>query len=400
MAYFLDEKKMINGNIQQHEQRLNSQYTRFLEKTPSFATYYQINNVESTADTGLQQTERYIGENSPLRFHCLREFPLYGIDDIVLDLNNDNEYGMDSTYDGEAVILPHTIHPKPDDFFTIAYIGKNYVFRVTSVSYDTIKSNNYYKIGYTLYSIDDTDVKSLNKQSTEFSTVIFTNIGTQEKFLIRDDEITTLSEINQVYQQIADLYKVYFYSRIYNSFLFQEQDPFYTWHDPFLHHFINNYGLFNQKNNYETLFLHIENMDGIFMSKYHMSIYRALELGRRDMVKDDLFSRMTISSNTSIFARYGNEQIKKIDVGGGEESYLGSDLIDRILNNSISVDSNIVDETIVKYFNHGIQTISDISVKALKEYPTFVNLTRESYQRVPILLYIIKDVYHKFMSVN
>ena len=64
---------------------------------------------------------------------------------IQLDID-DNEEGLNSSYDGELIILPDTITPYPDDFFILEHKGHNFLFRVTGVNYDTIKSNNFFKI--------------------------------------------------------------------------------------------------------------------------------------------------------------------------------------------------------------------------------------------------------------
>lgn len=400
MAYFLDEKKMINGNIAKYEGRMNSQTTRFLEKTPTFVTYYSINNVESTADNGFQQVEEYLGPNSPLRFNSIRDFPLYGIEQIVLDLSNDNEHGMDVSFEGEAIVLPNTITPKPFDFFTINHLDKSYVFIVNNIAYDTIKSNNYYKVNFTLKSVDGGDTKDLIKQTTDSFTCIFTNIGTKEKFLVRDDDVQMLVDIQTVYSEIGELYKTYFYNKRYNSFVFYEQSPFCTWYDQYLHKFINDHNLFNEKNNYQTLFLHMETRDPHFTSQYLNSFYRALELNRKDLVKDQKFIREPISSLTSQFAKYRLEDIRFIRVNTGTESYLGTDLIERILANNPLPDEGIVTGLLIKYFNGGIHSLQDLELDRLKEYPTFMQIDEDSFRLIPIMMFIIKAQYRKFMSIN
>ena len=50
MAIFVNEKKMVENNIFQYEEKLKSPMARFLDTTPTFVTYYHINADETTTD--------------------------------------------------------------------------------------------------------------------------------------------------------------------------------------------------------------------------------------------------------------------------------------------------------------------------------------------------------------
>ena len=124
MAYLLNEQSMLENNAFEFENRLNSQVTRFLDKNPTFVTYYHVNVNESTVDEGFRDIEAILSHRSPLRFQKIINFPLYGIEAIVLNLS-DNEQGLDTNFEGEAIILPNTIKPLQNDFFIINYVNKN-----------------------------------------------------------------------------------------------------------------------------------------------------------------------------------------------------------------------------------------------------------------------------------
>lgn len=223
MGYLLDEKKMINDNIFLYEERLNSQLSRFLEKSPTFVTYYHINDNESTVDLGFQNIERILGPNSPVRFNEIKDFPIYGIDQIILSLSDELQ-GVDSSYEGDAIILPNTITPYPNDMFTVNYLDQTYLFMVTEVAYDTIKSNNYYKITFTVKSMDQTHIDYLTNQTNDKFHCILDNIGTKEKAIIRSDDLDQLILLNEIYKNIAEYFKLLFFNAKYNSFLFKNAD--------------------------------------------------------------------------------------------------------------------------------------------------------------------------------
>ena len=54
MAYLIQDRQFINENIFKFEQRLDSQYNRFLNKNPSFVTYYNISGNEAEIISFLQ----------------------------------------------------------------------------------------------------------------------------------------------------------------------------------------------------------------------------------------------------------------------------------------------------------------------------------------------------------
>ena len=76
MGKFIKESNFLNDNVFAFEERLNSQYTRILDMKATYTTYFHINTENSTTDVGFEN----IGENSPLKFNEIKEFPLYGIE--------------------------------------------------------------------------------------------------------------------------------------------------------------------------------------------------------------------------------------------------------------------------------------------------------------------------------
>ena len=166
MAMIIDEKRMVEDNFFKYENRLKSSVSRFLETTPTFVDYYHINNNETTTDTGFKDVASILGFRSPIRFNRIESFPLYGIEQITLQLSEQDQ-GLDSGYEGEAVIVPGSIKPLPNDLFMIPYLKEPYIFRVTEVNYDNIMPDNYYKISYKLEWLDEDKVINMKNQVKE-----------------------------------------------------------------------------------------------------------------------------------------------------------------------------------------------------------------------------------------
>lgn len=399
MAYLLDEKKLVNDNIFMYEQRLGSQFSRFLDKTPSFTTYYALNNIESTVDNGFMNVERILGSDSPIRFKKVNSFPIYGLDQILLEIQ-DEEQGLDTSYDGEATILPNTLKPLPNDFFIINYLEKDYLFMVTDVAFDTIKSNNFYKINFTLRSVDSLDISYLENQTNEIYDCILTNVGTKDKCLIKHDEMEMLETLDIIYGQIADRYKIYFYDPRYNSFLFPDSDGINRIYDVFQATFINEYGLFNRKNDLNTTYLTLEERTRNYLLQYDGSFYRALELKRKDLVNNSYYNLQKTSVATSVFSVYRDDNIKVVDLSSSDTNYIPKALIDLITSNGDASTYDIKWKTIVAYFNDKLTTVYDLKLDEFNNFNIFMNVSFENFILIPIILYILRVQYNKFMSQN
>ena len=75
------------------------QFSKFLESNPLFVTYYSINRQLSMTDSGFGDVEEFLGPTSPIRFNEIKEFPIYGINDLIPDIENDEQKGLDLTLD-------------------------------------------------------------------------------------------------------------------------------------------------------------------------------------------------------------------------------------------------------------------------------------------------------------
>ena len=51
---FINEQRMIEDNLFKYENRLKSPVSRFIEQTPTFVTYYHLNNDSTTVDDGFK----------------------------------------------------------------------------------------------------------------------------------------------------------------------------------------------------------------------------------------------------------------------------------------------------------------------------------------------------------
>ena len=237
MAFLINEQKMVEDNIFKFENRLNSQISRFLDKSPVFVTYFHINVNETTVDGGFKDIEDIVGNRSPLKFQKIENFPIYGLEPVVLSIQ-DNDQGLDTEYSGECVILPNTIKPLQNDIFMINHVKGSFLFRVTEVQYDNIRPDNYYKISYRFEWLDDDKVDELNEQVQAKYSCILQNIATENNCIIKEEYLERIQNIDDMYDDMVSTYKTIFYNERYNCFLGETNDG-YKIYDPLQTIFFN-----------------------------------------------------------------------------------------------------------------------------------------------------------------
>lgn len=396
MGRIINDKNFLNDNIFKFEKRLESQYTIFTDKTPTFVSYYHINNINSITDSGLLNVDRIIGKESPLKYQEIKDFPIYGIDQIKLDLSDEDE-GLTGSYEGEGIILPNTIKPLPNDFFTVSYLDYRYLFMITSIDYDTIKSNNFYKINFVLRSNDLKSIEDLNDQVLEKYNCIFANIGTEDNCLIREDAYLQLVELHEIYASFVDKYMSLFYNKRYNSFLINM--PNNVIYDKFLSNFISKNKLLNEKGQYQSIVLTNEDLGEQFETTYELSIYDTIEKCKIDDLDYIRYELCPITYPHSVFLYYNLKNVKSLTfvpdhVGKG--IYIPDNIIDAIENNSIE-DLDIIGELLTRYFNNGIESIFQINLDKLKSYK--VKYDMYNYIMIPILLYLLRYYNNKFLHM-
>lgn len=427
-GFNFNEQNFINNNIFKFEDRLNTQTSRFLEQSPSYVTYFNIIKIESMVDLGFSNIENLLGPESPLQYSEIKDFPIYGIDPIQLRLE-DGDAGLDSSYEGEAIILPNTIKPTPHDFFILSYVGKNFIFMVTSVDYDTIKSNNYYKCEFKVKYIHTDEVERIRKQVSEGYTCINTNIGTQDKAIILNDEYEMLKQLENIYNVMADRFKMYFFKDKYNSFIFKNRCGQLIY-DRYQATFIQNNSIFNNKNDHITIIVNNEDETEDFLFEYDQSIYRFIELKRPDLVKRCAFSVSNIENMYSVFKYYDDMPVISVRFRRGEFCYIHEpfttaintgELLNPVCDHTSNIQYNIntnerititnkfvhdqcpiqpfneIDKFIINFMHDKISSVSDINVSELNKLLYF-EYNWENFIKIPIFLFLLRKQYINFMN--
>lgn len=400
MAFIVDEQKMIDENIFAYEKRIQSPTSRLLDVTPTFVTYYHVNIDETTTDEGFVDVASVIGWRSPIRFNKIEKFPLYGIEQIVLQLQ-DTDQGLDSVYESEAIILPNTIKPVQNSFFTIPTLKGNYIFRVTEVQYDNIMPDNFYKIGFKLEYNDSEKWEALEKQVLDDYTCLLENIGTENNCILEKKLFTKLTEIEKLYRNLVEYYKSIFYSERHNVFLCPLPST-HLLYDPMQTDFINKFSLFNEKKNLDCLILTDQFTDTKRKYKYNKSVYKLIE--SRDLRLLQRFPYYTFHGKNlheSSFYRWYDNDVVVLDIS---------------INDAVCTDYIFSDDFVASIKMNGEQTseyanliqrflrkeelkIADIPLN-LDDELVALNDDIEVFFFTPIIMYIIKTIINEEIHVT
>lgn len=401
MPFIIDEKKMVNDNTFMYEEKLKSPTARFLDVTQTYTTYYHINEDQTTTDEGFVDVASIIGWKSPLRYNKIEDFPIYGLEQIVLQLQ-DTDQGIDTSYEGEATILNSTVKPLPNDFFVIPVLGQYYLFRVTDIQFDTIMSDNFYRIMFKLEYNDSVKMQELEKQVYEEYVCKLENVGTENNCIIKKSIYENIRNVNEMKDRIINFYTSMFYNDRYNVFLCPNDEGKF-FYDPLQTVFINKHSLMNQENDISGLYLTDQYPDDVKREyKYNKSIYRLLETRKMELLTR--FPYTYISGRGvqgSTFALYYDNNIQVFEYFTAitkHTYYFLSEDMETSIRLNIPVEGKYA--TLLQRFvrSENIQ-ISEIPLD-LDEELLYLNDSLEVFLYTPIIIYIIKKVIEENLKID
>lgn len=395
----IDERKTVEENIFKYEERVNSPVVRLQETPPTLVTWYHINDNETTTDAGYVDVASIIGHRSPVKFQKIEGLPIYGLEAVVLQLQ-DEDQGIDTGFSSEATLAPKTITPYPGDFFLIPYLHFSCVFRVTEIMPDNIRPDNWYKIGYQLEYIDEEQINGLDNQTHEKFTCVLENIGSENRCIIEESYNEKIKEIDAMYDDIASTYMKIFYSDKHNCML-GEIGPGLKLYDPFQAVFLNKHGLFNKKNDFKTYMFTDQYDDPRQVLKYEKSVYRCVERREPKLVSTFEFTTLNGAQiEESTFYAVTDQSVLVLDTPAVmPPDSMKMSVFSPEFATSIKLNGQAETEyadLIQKFIRNEEVTIYDIPM-TINDELLDLDANLEMFFVVPILMYIIKTVVNDFM---
>ena len=359
--------------------------------------------------------ERLNGITSPIRYNKLINFPLYGIEQIQLQLEEEEE-GLTSDYSGEAIILPNTIHPSVDDYFIINYLEKKYMFRITKYEYDTIKSNNYYKVEFSIQSVDVSFFNDIERQVIKVYYTQFDNIGTDDKVFLTAESVQVGDKIKNLYDNLSKNYLDMYFQPTkdpYNTLLYMQPSEAYDgdfdWiFDQNLVHFCNKNEIFYEHSSTDAI-LFYEEPRGYFHMDYANSIYDLMEHYEpsRINVINGHFDLEPTAVMDSIFMYYRDKRVKYVReykrpynfVNTPIHEYLPKEFITGIANKDISSLTDPIDIFVATWINDSTDTDTLLDIMEKIE-PHHNRYTFHNFIFIPLLIFCLTSLYNSVMQAE
>lgn len=397
MGLIFDEKTLLDQNIFKFEHRLKANTSRFMSEGATLTTYYQLHENRTTVDRGFQNIDQLFGKHSPLRFNKIKDFPLYGLQQ--LNPNNDDSTQIeDISVEGECILLPSTIVPNPNDFFILNHLRMKALFRVVEVQFDSMKVEGFYKIKFHLHACSDETLRALEQQTINIYHTDLNAIGTEVNPIIREDNFVLRSKIKQMVNKIIQAYKALFYNERHNCFLYLNPETRDYWFDLCGNEFMAKHNLMNTENSSNVIVLSDKLQDQEFPLLYNRSIYNWLELGAPLSFLQPFYFTLSHTTNypMSSFELWDEDHtmvmfptIKEKDNFNSSNSYFDSAQL-TAFNGKVKPYSDF-EKIIYDYINNTNMSIYDIPL-TLADGLLLSMHVKDVFLYTPIVLYIIKQI--------
>lgn len=265
----------IDNIVNATKDKLNNPYYIFNDKKPTKVTYYSQSIERSTLDEASGLYGSHLGADSPFKFNKIIDFLLYGIDRIETQYDNGDNGIEAAPITGQAIVLPNTIIPRPGDFFSIKYIKEEILFKINSVTVDTLDTGaNIYQVEYQAELTNS--ISSIDKQTECEYDFIATNIGTDFKTIIRSTDFRLVKELEVFIEELITVFTNIFFNSKLQTFVYNHDG----WHmyDPFMIEFL----IRNKVLNFGDEYIYVSHAAGVnktFAMDYNKTFFRSLELG-------------------------------------------------------------------------------------------------------------------------
>ena len=372
----------------------NANYV-FNDKPPVICNWYNLNKEGTTFDEGTRAEYVSLGSQSPLKFNKIIDAIFYssGIK-IEFDVQYEDEgLGVSNMPSISGIVLPNTWIPYSGDYFTYKHAGKEWLYQVTSVSFDTIDNgNNIYKFDAV---VNNYGIEAIEKQVVQKYKMIINNVGTSFNAVIKEENYDAIDKLDQILTTLKDYYIALFYNDAVQTFTYEGY--YGKLYDPYMIEFLMRNNILSGSTEYIYVNHEIP-VPRTFAIDYNQSYFRALETNTMDLFNNRKCTAPLIDNQYSLFASVRDEYfiISYTKKGLSEFQTLDAELISRVKENQEYEDSDDKSfyNIIIKYFNHSplnsnmIPLIEDIKFKSSPDF----------FYTIPMIIYIIENSIKNLMK--
>lgn len=390
-------KMTMNSLVDGFKAKLDNPYYLFTDKKPTLVTYYNINSEKTTLDDASKQIYSPLGDDSPLHFNKIKDAYLFGIERMMTEVDI-GDFGPEAgEIEGEAIVLPNSFIPYPDDYFSIDMLNKkNILFRVTKVTPDTLENGaNFYKLSYHLDQYD----KDIEKQVVDDYTMVVSNVGTQYNSILRTNDFDFIREMELITNKLKTYYYDLFYNTRVQTFTYKYGEDYF--YDPYMIEFLIRNGILSNGEKYIYV-SHQTFKYATFALDYDKTFFRTIELKKKPIKVKTAYASLVEDPNSLLVTRL--EDYFKIDYSIVANALISPiPVVNMKLVEAINTNTLLTEDDQYKYFNIIIQYFNDgkidsdtIDIIDSIDYNANIDL----FYAVPIIIYILEDQIKRLLIKN
>lgn len=398
-----DEKTLLDGNLFKYEQRLHSHLNKYVQGGAILTTYFSQEDNAITVDRGTKSIDELFGHKSPLRFAMILDFPLYNFSGTNPENDEETPNVEDIRVEGDAIIIPCTVVPKQYDFFIVNHLKMKAVFEVVSVTYDSMKSDGYYKIHYRLHSTSDETIQNMRNQCIKTYHTDLNAVGGEVNPIITEVDYVKKTQVIKTVNHMINLYRSMFYNSRHNCFLFHDQQSGLDWFDMCGNEFIARHSVMNPSNSTTVIILNDKIQDPQLSVHYANSVYSWIETGCPIgyLQKFPFILNYSEGYLYSSFNMWGEGDIQIMqpittsqDKINWQRHYFFDETQFAALNDSEhEANANEYERLIWKYIHkHDTINLQDISLDIANPLITGAKYSLDTFLLTPICIYIIRQI--------
>jgi hypothetical protein len=268
------QKDLISRTVDRFKETTSVDYARYFEGSPTYITYYQLDDLATQQDTALENVHSLMGNSSPNKYKKIQDVVIYGVDALSIS-NEINDRGLESLISGDFVLLPDSIRPYPGDFFVFDENDlQEHIFRVNDVQYDKASPKKFFRCLFALYP-DNAGL--IFDNVIEDYVLDYQNKSGENYAVVKKADAVVSDKIKLMVDSIIDRYRTLFYDEDMDTFVCNTGSEF-LW-NPYIQKFVHDTGILTK---YEEKFMeeiYINNIEenlnpAIFSDQaYYNSIY-------------------------------------------------------------------------------------------------------------------------------
>lgn len=237
------EKDIIGRSVEKFVKATTEDYSKWLEGSPTYLTYYQLASEATKQDSSLENVHSLIGTNTPNKYKRIYDVVAYGASNM--DPNTMiAEQGLTSELVGELVFIPDSIRPYPGDFFVFDTPGfESHLFRVTDVQFDKATLSRFYKIQFSIFP-DSPDL--IFDNVIDDLTLIYDNIGGQNTTIVKQADAITKENVSKITDELITDYISDYYDEDMDTFVYKNSNTDKNYWMPYVQQFISETGIFSK----------------------------------------------------------------------------------------------------------------------------------------------------------